>query len=285
MAGGGAAVAVVCGGGSFPVAVADSLLRQGRRPVMFAVRGWAEPKDIERYAHHWIAIGQLGRFLRLARAEHCEEAVLIGTMLRPPLRQLRLDWETVRSMPRIVRTFRGGDDWLLSGVAQYMEENGLRVIGVGDAAPEIMVPEGVLGRFRPSQSDWEDIRHALALIAALGPFDVGQAVIVAANNVLAVEAAEGTDNLLSRLADLRRQGRVTTPAGIGVLVKAPKPGQDRRLDLPAIGPRTIENLARAGLAGIADAAGSAIIAEADQVVAAADREKIFVVGVREDENQ
>jgi len=91
--------------------------------------------------------------------------------------------------------------------------------------------------------------------------------------------------LLSRLADLRRQGRVTTPAGIGVLVKAPKPGQDRRLDLPAIGPRTIENLARAGLAGIAVAAGSAIIAEADQVVAAADREKIFVVGVREDENQ
>jgi DUF1009 family protein len=284
MAEAGAAVAVVCGGGSFPGAVADSLVRQGRRPVMFAVRGWAEPKEIERYAHHWIAIGQLGRFLRLARAEHCEEAVLIGTMLRPPLSQLRLDWETLRLMPRIARTFRGGDDWLLSGVARYMEDNGLRVIGVRDAAPEIVVPEGVLGRSQPSQPDWEDIARAIAMIAALGPFDVGQAVIVAANNVLAVEAAEGTDDMLARVADLRRQGRVTTPAGVGVLVKAPKPGQDRRLDLPAIGPRTIENLTRAGLAGIAVTAGSTIIAEAEQVIAAADREKVFVVGVREDEN-
>jgi DUF1009 family protein len=120
------------------------------------------------------------------------------------------------------------------------------------------------------------------VIAALGPFDVGQAAVVADNHVLAVEAAEGTDNLLARIADLRRQGRVVTPPGVGVLVKAPKPGQDRRFDLPAIGPQTVEHVARAGLAGLAVAAGNTIVAEAADVVAAADRAKIFLLGVREE---
>jgi len=106
--------------------------------------------------------------------------------------------------------------------------------------------------------------------------------VVADNHVLAVEAAEGTDNLLARIADLRRQGRVVTPPGVGVLVKAPKPGQDRRFDLPAIGPQTVEHVARAGLAGLAVAAGNTIVAEAADVVAAADRAKIFLVGVREE---
>jgi DUF1009 family protein len=162
------------------------------------------------------------------------------------------------------------------------EEGGLRVIGLRDVAPEVFVPEGVLGRAQPTERDSRDIARGLKLIATLGPFDVGQAAIVANNNVLAVEAAEGTDNMLARIAELRRLGRVTTPLGVGVLVKAPKPGQDRRFDLPSIGPRTIEGVARAGLAGVAVAAGSTIIAEAAEVVAIADREKIFVAGVGED---
>jgi hypothetical protein len=170
----------------------------------------------------------------------------------------------------------------LSGAASIAESGGLRVIGVRDVAPEIFVPEGVLGRAQPSERDRSDIARAMTLIAALGPFDVGQAAVVANNHVLAVEAAEGTDNMLARIADLRRQNRVTTPPGVGVLVKAPKPGQDRRFDLPSIGPRTIEGAARAGLAGVAVAAGSSIIAEAAEVIAAADREKIFVAGVGED---
>ncbi len=275
-------LAIICGGGSFPGAVADAIERRGRKPVMFAVRGWADPKVVERHTHHWIAIGQGGRFFRLARAEHCREAVFIGTLLRPPLTQIRLDWHTIRLMPRIVGAFRGGDDRLLSGIARLFEEGGVKVIGVEEVAPEIIVPAGTLGRYQPSPRDRADIARALDVITALGPFDVGQAVVVADGHVLAVEAAEGTDNLLARVAQLRAQGRLTKPEGVGVLVKAPKPGQDRRFDLPAIGPKTIENAARAGLAGIAVAAGSAIVAEPAQVSAAADREKIFFVGVAGD---
>lgn len=275
----GGSIAIICGGGSFPGAVADAVVRRNRRPVMFAVKGWADAKAVEQHRHHWIALGQFGRFLRLAEAEHCRDVLFIGTLLRPPLSQIRLDWRTLRLMPRIARCFRGGDDRLLSGVATLFEQAGLRIVGLRDVAPDVLVPEGVLGRCQPSPRDRSDIAHALDLLAALGPFDVGQAAIVADNRVLAVEAAEGTDNILLRVAELRAERRVTTPHGVGVLVKAPKPTQDRRFDLPAIGPQTVANVARAGLAGIAVAAGSTIIADAAEAIAAADRAGIFLVGV------
>jgi DUF1009 family protein len=262
--------------------VADAVARSGRRPVMFGIKGWADPAVIGRFDHHWIALGQAGRFFRLARSEDCRDVLFIGTLLRPPITQLRLDWQTIRLMPRVVRFFRGGDDKLLSGVAGVAESGGFRVVGVKDVAPEVFVPEGVLGRYRPVERDHADIARALSLIAALGPFDVGQAAVVANNHVLGVEAAEGTDNLLARIAELRQRGRIAAPRGIGVLVKAPKPGQDRRFDLPSIGPKTIENVARAGLAGVAVTAGSTIIAEPAETAAAADRAKVFLVGVRED---
>jgi UDP-2,3-diacylglucosamine hydrolase len=280
--GGSEPLAILCGGGSFPGAVAESVKRRGRRPVMFALRGWADPAVVERYTHHWCAIGQAGRFFRLARAEGCREAVFIGTLLRPALTQLRPDWYMLRLMPRIAAVFRGGDDRMLSGIAALFEEGGVRIVGVGEVAPDILVPQGLLGRHAPSERDRGDIALGLKLIATLGSFDIGQAVVVADGHVVAVEASEGTDNMLLRVAQLRSEGRFTKPSGVGVLVKAPKPGQDRRFDLPAIGPQTIENVARAGLGGLAVAAGSAIVAEPDKMSAAADQAKIFFVGVSED---
>ncbi len=280
---GGAPLAIICGGGSFPAAVAAAVAARGRQPVMFGIKGWAEAAVIGRYVHHWIALGQAGRFLRLAKAENCREVLFIGSVLRPPISALRLDWHTIKSMPRVIRFFRGGDDKLLSGVAWLIESGGLRVVGLKDVAPELFMPEGVLGRHAPSQRDHDDIERALKLIAALGPFDVGQAAVVANGQVIAVEAAEGTDQMLTRIGELRRLGRFTAPRGAGVLAKAPKPGQDRRFDLPSIGPRTIELVANAGLAGVAVAAGSTMIAQAERAIAAADRHNIFIIGVREAE--
>jgi DUF1009 family protein len=272
-------VAIICGAGSFPGAVAEAIARRGRQPVMFGLKGWADPKIVERFTHHWIFIGQIGRFVRLAQSEHCRDVLMIGSLTRPPIRKLRLDWQTIRMMPRLVRAFRGGDDQLLSGIASIAEDAGVRIIGLRDVAPEVFVPEGPLGTCRPAERDLGDIARGMKLIMALGPFDVGQAAVVANNHVLAVEAAEGTDAMLMRIADLRRQGRISATAGTGVLVKAPKPGQDRRFDLPSIGPQTIERAASAGLAGVAVAAGSTIIVEPAEVITAADRAGIFVVGM------
>ena len=142
-----------------------------------------------------------------------------------------------------------------------------------------------MGKRAPSERDQADIATGLAVLAAMGAFDIGQAAVVAAGHVLAVEAAEGTDAMLSRVADLRRLGRIRYPVGVGVLVKAPKVGQDRRFDLPSIGPQTVAGVIRAGLAGLAVVAGGTIMAEPEVVANAADRGKIFVVGVPDPQRQ
>jgi DUF1009 family protein len=275
-----APLAIICGAGSLPFAVAGAARRQGRSVVLFGLRGWADPVRIESYPHHWVGIGQLGRFCRTARREGCRDVVFIGSIVRPTLWQVWPDLATMRVMPRIIAMFRGGDDHLMSGIVKVFEDHGFRVIGAHDVAPEILVPEGAVGRFQPGDGDRSDIARGLDLLCAIGRFDVGQAAIVAGGQVLAVEAAEGTDEMLLQLSELRRKGRIRSSGG--VLVKAPKPGQDRRVDLPTIGPQTVAGAAGAGLAGIAVVAGEALMAEPEQVMQAADRAGIFIVGMRPD---
>lgn len=274
-------LAIICGGGSLPFAVADAVGKRGRRVVLFAIRGWADPKRVEPYPHHWAALGQFGTFCRLARREGCRDVVFIGSIVRPAIWKIRPDFKTLRLLPRVLGIFRGGDDYLLKGVAAIFEEHGFRLLGAHAVAPEILMPEGTLGRERPNDRDHADIAKGLALLNASSPFDVGQAVVVADARVLAIEAAEGTDCMLARIAELRQSGRIAVASGRGVLVKAAKRDQDRRLDLPSIGPQTIEAAARAGLAGIAVVAGSTIVAEPERIGATADRARLFVLGVRE----
>jgi len=278
-ASGDAALAIICGGGSLPFALADAAARRGRRVVLFPLRGWADPERVAAYPHHWSWMGQFGRFMRIAAQEGCRDVVFIGSVGRPSLWKIRPDLRVLRLMPRIIRLFQGGDDRLQSGVGRIFEEHGFRLLGPQDVAPELLMPHGPIGAGAPSERDRADISRGLALLRATSPFDIGQAVIVADNQVLAVEGPEGTDQTLARVAELRRSGRVRTPAGVGVLVKAAKLGQDHRIDLPSIGPDTVDGAAAAGLAGIAVVADSTVVAEPERIAAAADRAKIFVIGV------
>jgi UDP-2,3-diacylglucosamine hydrolase len=272
-------LAIICGGGSLPFAVADAALQRGRRVVLFALRGWADPQRVDAYPHYWGRMGELRRFIRTAAAEGCHDVVVIGTVGRPTFWQLRPDLRLLLLMPKLIRLYRGGDDHLQSGVGRILEGYGFRLLGPKDVAPELLMPEGPIGTRTPSHRDRADIARGLALLAANSPFDIGQAVVVADNQVLAVEGPEGTDRTLARVAELRANKRIVTPAGVGVLVKAPKIGQDRRLDLPSIGPSTVEAAAAARLAGIAVAANTTVVAEPSQLAAAAERAKIFVIGV------
>jgi DUF1009 family protein len=271
-------LALICGGGSLPFAVAEAVARQGRRVVLFAIRGWADPQRVATYPHYWTALGKVGWFCRVARRERCRDVAVIGSLVRPAIWRIQLDLRTLRLLPRVLGLYRGGDDHLLSGIAKIFEEHGFRLVGAHEIAPGILVPEGPLGNLHPTDRDHADISKGLALLDAASPFDVGQAVVVSDGRVLAVEAAEGTDQMLARIAELRRSGRIAAAARRGVLIKAAKRGQDRRMDLPSIGPRTVEGAAHAGLGGIAVVAGSAIVAELERIVAVADREQIFVVG-------
>jgi DUF1009 family protein len=271
-------LALICGGGSLPLAVAEFVTGRGRPVVLFPLHGAADATAVERFPHHWIYIGQIGKFLRLAHAAGCRDLVFIGSLVRPSIWQVHPDLVGLSFLPRVLTAFRGGDNHLLSGMGKIVEQEGFRLLGAHEVAPEILVPEGTLGSAQASERDRADITLGFAFLRATGPFDVGQAVVVAGKHVLAVEAAEGTDQLLDRVAQLRVNGRVRAPAGSGVLIKAPKHGQDLRFDMPSIGPLTVDGVARAGLAGIAVVAGSTIIADPGQLVASADRANIFVVG-------
>jgi DUF1009 family protein len=274
-------LALVCGGGSLPLAVADSVAARGRKVLLFPIWGAADPKDFADRPHHWIRLGQFGTVARIARANECRDIVFLGSVVRPSLWkfwQLRPDLFGLKVLPGVARAFRGGDNHLLSSLGRIIESHGFRMLGAHQVAPEILVPKGVLGCVQPSERDRADILLGFDYLRAAGPFDVGQAVVVADRHVLAVEAIEGTDRMLMRIAELREEGRIRTPKGRGVLVKAPKPKQDRRFDLPSIGPHTVDTVSRASLAGIAVAAGATVIAEAERLVAAADAASIFVIG-------
>jgi DUF1009 family protein len=273
-------LAIVCAGGSLPFAVADAVRKRGREVFLIAVRGWADPERVAAYPHRWGTLLQFGWFCRVARAERIRDVVFIGSLTRPPFRQLRFDLGTLRVVPRILAAYRGGDNHLISGIGRIFEDHGFHLLGAHEVAPEILVREGLLGRHAPSPQDQADIIHGLALLDVIGKFDIGQGAVIANGQVLAVEAAEGTDRMLARVAELRG-GKISATAG-GVLVKAPKPGQDLRFDLPSIGPRTVEGAVRAGLAGIAVLAGGAIIAEPQRVTTAADEHNVFVAGIRAD---
>jgi hypothetical protein len=271
-------VGLIAGGGVLPFAVADSLAARGVSSVLFALRGACDAREVERFRHHWISVGQLGRATKLFRAEGCRDLVFIGALTRPALSEIRLDWGTLRVARKVWAAFRGGDDHLLSGIGRILEQDGFRMVGIRDLAPDLLMPAGCLTRAAPDAQGEADIARGREVLRALSPFDIGQAVVVIDGHVVGVEDIEGTDGLLARIARLREQGRVRAAAKRGVLVKAPKSGQDLRFDLPTIGARTVEGAREAGLAGIAVAAGATQIVDPQAVIAAADAAGLFVAG-------
>jgi hypothetical protein len=272
-------IGLVAGGGAMPFAVADSLVARGVTPVLFALRGACDPVRVAHFRHHWISVGQLGRATRLFRSENCRDLVFIGSLVRPALSEIRLDWGTIRVLGRVFSAFRGGDDHLLSGIGGILEQDGFRMVGIRDVAPDLLMPEGCLTRAIPDANATADITRGREVLLALSPYDVGQAVVVIDGHVVGVEDIEGTDGLLARVARLRGEGRIRAKSRRGVLVKAPKRGQDLRFDLPAIGERTVQGAASAGLAGIAISAGNAVVAEPQAMIASADAAGLFVTGL------
>ncbi len=271
-------VGIVAGGGAFPAAVAEAVRAQGREVVLLLIRGFADPA-LERYPHYWFRLGSLGIATAKLKSHGVEDVVMVGALTRPRLRDLGLDWTMIRLLPRIAPLFRGGDNHLLSGVVKLAGGQGFHIRGAHEVAPSMLLPEGVLGARTPSAGEIRDIELGLSVVATLGPYDVGQGVIVVDGFVVAVEAAEGTDQMLARYGSMRESGRLRFPKGVGVLVKAPKPLQDRRIDLPSLGPATVARAAQVGLAGIAFEAGGAIVPDVQDLIEAADGAGLFVAGV------
>jgi UDP-2,3-diacylglucosamine hydrolase len=270
-------LAILCGGGGLALEAARLARANGLEVFLIGIVGSAS-SEIEAFPHVWVRLGEAGKLFAALREREIADMAIIGSVRRPEFSDLSLDWGAIKRAREIARLLRGGDDGLLNGVARLLELEGLRIVGPRDFAPQLLAPVGWIAGRAPDGAEDADIAFGAALLGALSPFDVGQGAVVAHARVLAVEAAEGTDAMLARVAEMRASGRLRSRGRAGVFVKAAKRGQDMRLDLPTVGLATIAAAASAELSGLAIAAGEVLIAERAAFASAAEAAGLFVVG-------
>lgn len=272
-------LAVLAGAGPLPGDIITACHESGRDVFILAFKGITDPDVIADAPHEWVNLGAVARTLSLLHERHTEDVVFAGPIKRPSLTSLRLDARALKLMIGFRKHDNaGGDDKLLSLIINELENEGFRVIGLDSILTDILAPSGNLAAVHPDHEAEADIAVGCRVARSLGLLDIGQAVVVQQGMVLGVEAIEGTDALLARVKDLRRDG----PGG--VLVKIKKPGQESRADLPTIGTATVEGARTAGLKGIAVEAGSTLIIDRTAVVAAADSAGLFVIGISSGES-
>lgn len=268
---------VIAGGGELPLVLAEHLAATQRPYFVARVAAMSDPA-LDKHPGATHGLGAMGARMDAMREAGCDAVVLIGQVARPDLRTLELDDVARAMLPALIAAMPHGDDALLRAVLSEHERAGFRVIGVEQAMSDLLAPAGAWGAITPNAAQLADVAKAAKIAAAIGAYDVGQGVVVCDGLVLAVEAQEGTDAMLRRVGDLPTTLRGTAQARRGALVKRPKPIQERRIDLPTIGVRTIEGAAAAGLAGVAvEAAGALAVRRAD-IVVAANRAGMFVYG-------
>jgi len=267
-------VAVIAGLGSLPVQLAEVLQQEGRRFIVCAPHGLevAPFERCERFRY-----SQLFTFLAGLRLRNYRQLVMAGKFFRPQAEELADVEPASRSLaPKILPSLRQGDDTALRRIMAVIEGFGLQVCGIPEVAPTLVPGPGLLGAGRPTAADRFDAQRAAAIVATLSEADIGQACVVSQGQCLASEALFGTDVMLEWVAGSRHRLPATAQGRSGVLFKAPKRQQDRRLDLPAIGPDTVENAARAQLAGIAWEADGVIVVDRAATIAAVDRHGLFL---------
>ena len=276
-----ARLGLIAGGGDLPVHVAEAAEGEGRLGCVIALDGFADPS---RYADPEICgIAQPGRALKLLRSHNCDAVCFAGIVKRPDFSKLKPDLRGVSFLPKAVAAAAKGDDALLRALVGLFEDEGYGVVGVDEIAAELVAKAGMTGVAGLGDSARQDALKALQIAGLIGSADIGQGAVVANGLVLAVEAQEGTDAMLERVAALPIELRGGTERRIGVLAKRPKPGQERRVDLPVIGVSTVQGAAHAGLVGIVAPTGGALILGREAVAKAAREQGLFIWIVPEEE--
>ena len=273
-----APLGMIAGGGMLPLRVVESCKRAGRPVAVICLKGQEIQGNIRAVLSEAdipsidLSLGEAAAMLDWLHQHGVQELVMVGKVRRPALHQIKADWRAAKLLARIGLKALG-DDGLLRAVASELEAEGFKVVGVDSIVQDLPAKPGTLGAVQVPEDAWPDIQFGLDLAHKIGAADVGQSVIVQAGLVLAVEAIEGTDALIRRSTALHREG------ARGILVKARKPQQDDRLDLPVIGPDTVTEAASAGLRGIAVEADGVLLLEKSETIARADAAGLFLVGV------
>jgi len=267
-----AKLGIIAGSGELPARLISACRAEKRPFFVLALKGAADPALVKDLPHAWIRIGQGGAGLRYLREAGATELVLAGGVRRPSPWALWPDLRAVKFYIDIGLKVLG-DDGLLRALIHTLEDEGFRVVGAESILKSALAPLGPLGKIKPDKDFSADIALGIMAARKLGARDLGQAVVVQQGAILASEDVSGTDALISRAKSLKRPGRG------GVLVKTAKPGQERRADLPAIGPNTVAAAVEAGLSGIAIEANATLLLDRAAIVDAADRAGIFVIGI------
>jgi len=270
---------LIAGGGGLPLEVARACTAAERPLFVVRLRGFAD-KEMEAFPGDESGIAEMGRSIKLLKQAGCKAVCFAGQVNRPDFAALKPDLRGLAAMPGAIAAASRGDDELLRFLMREFERDGFLVEGADQVVAGLAIGEGVLGRIAPTEAHRLDIDIALRAARALGDLDIGQAAVSARGLVLAMEAAEGTAALLTRVAGLPAALRGTSAAPVGVLAKAPKSGQDRRVDLPTVGVDTITAAAAAGLAGIVGEAAGLLVVDRAGTVAMADELGLFIVGVQ-----
>lgn len=263
---------IVAGSGALPQKLMHACDRKGIECFVVGLEGQTDPSVVEGRNHLWSRIGAAGSIMKTLKQHDIRDIVMIGSIRRPSLLELKPDLKTTEFFARVGLKALG-DNGLLEAMRKYLEEEGFVLHGVHEFIDDLLVREGMLGKYKPKAEDWIDIKYGIDVSQAVGAFDIGQSVIVQNGYVLGIEAAEGTDELIMRCRYLQREGRG------GILVKSCKPQQDRDLDLPTIGPETMRLAIENGLAGIAVQAGATLVIDPEMIAEMADRAKMFVAGI------
>ncbi|MDR1950932.1 MAG: UDP-2,3-diacylglucosamine diphosphatase LpxI, partial [Bacteroidales bacterium] len=254
---------LLAGGGVLPTEIIKYCNDTGREVFAIGLEPYSWEEQIKDAPHIFAKIGEVGKILKTFAKNDVKEIVMAGGIKRPSFKELIPDWQGAKMIARLAIKKMGDNDLFLAAIEE-IENHGFKVVGIEDVVPEMLFSEGVYGKVKPSSDDMDDIQRGIAVAKALGAVDVGQAAVVQEGIVLAVEAAEGTDMMLSRAATIKKQGKAP------VMVKVKKPLQDTRTDLPAIGLQTIEQLKNYGIKGIAVEAGAILLIERETVIKMAD---------------
>jgi DUF1009 family protein len=269
---------LVAGGGALPVALAGHCRATGRPYFVIRLRGFADD-GLEGHPGAEAGIAEVGRIVRLAREAGCESLCFAGAVRRPDFGNLKPDLRGLAALPGAIRAATKGDDALLRFAVSELQKEGFAIEGAHEVMESLKLPEGPLGAVAPTSEAFADMQRAQEVAEAIGRLDIGQAVVVCAGVVLAVEAQEGTDAMLARVASLPTQIRGAFERRRGVMAKIVKPTQEQRVDLPTLGPATVAGAAAAGLAGIVGVAGRTLVVDRPAVIRAADAAGLFVFGL------
>ena len=274
------ALGLIAGGGELPRAVAQAVRAAGRAVFVVPLVGSVSEDWVKDFPHEFLSPGEPGRIIKALKGAGASDVLLAGRVDRPKFSEMKLDAKGITLLPKAIAAAKKGDDSLLRFIVGICEDAGLNAVSVAEAAPALVAGEGAIGGHTPDGEQKSDIEQAFRIVHALGALDIGQAAVVCEGLALAVEAAEGTDAMLARIGTLRESLRGTAAKKRGVLVKALKPTQDAKTDMPVVGVQTVKNAAAAFLGGIAVEAGAALILDKQAVAAEADRLGLFVIGVR-----